>query len=100
MSENMRRNIRNLSRTIALFKGEMILALVFAFLKQASIIGAALVTSYAAGAVLKGGMLHDPGRYIVILCVCILLRAAGYYGEMYFAHDVAFRVIRGFRLKI
>ena len=100
MSESMRRNILNLSRTISLFKGEMMLALLFAFLKQASIIGAAMVTSYAAGEVIKGGTLQNPAGYVVILCVCILLRAAGYYGEMYFAHDVAFRVIRGFRLKI
>ena len=100
MPDSTRKNIVNLSRTIRPYGGEMTFAMVCALFKQGSVIGAAAVTSYIAGTALGGGDLSHIKKYVVILAVCILLRALGYYGEMYYAHDVAFRVIRNFRLNI
>ena len=37
---------------------------------------------------------------VFALVFCILMRAICNYGEMWFAHDVAFRVIRDFRLQL
>lgn len=95
-----KRNIVNLSRTIRPYRGEMTLAMICAFLKQVSVIGAAAITSYIAGMALGRGEVSNLRLQIILLFVCILLRAAGEFGEMYFAHDVAFRVIRNFRLDI
>lgn len=99
MSER-RDNIADLSRTIKPYSGEMSVAMICAFLKQGSVIGAAWVTSYIAGIALGKGDTSNMGLLIALLVVFILLRAAGHFGEMYFAHDVAFRVIRNFRLDI
>lgn len=94
------RNIKNLSRTIRPYSGEMSVAMICAFLKQGSVIGAAAITSYIAGIALGKGDTGHIGLLIALLAAFIIMRAAGHFGEMYFAHDVAFRVIRNFRLDI
>lgn len=97
---NTKDNIKNLSKTIRPYSGEMTLAMFFALLKQGSVVGAAAVTSYVTGKALSGDKLENIGLYVGLLILCIIMRASGYFGEMYFAHDVAFRVIRNFRLDI
>ena len=95
-----KKNIVNLSRTIRPYSGEMSAAMFSAFLKQGSVIGAAAITSYIAGIALGKGDTGNIRLLIVLLAAFILMRALGHFGEMYFAHDVAFRVIRNFRLDI
>lgn len=95
-----KKNIINLSRNIKPYSGEMTLAMISAFLKQGSVIGIAGLTSYIAGMAVGKGQLDNIGLLVGGLILCIILRAAGHFGEMYFAHDVAFRVIRNFRLDI
>ena len=95
-----KKNIVNLCRNIKPYSGEMTLAMISAFLKQGSVIGIAGLTSYIAGMVVGKGQPENIGLLVGGLVLCILLRAAGHFGEMYFAHDVAFRVIRNFRLDI
>lgn len=94
------KNITNLSGMIRPYSGEMSVAMICAFLKQGSVIGAAAITSYIAGIALGKGSTENIRFLVILLIVFILLRAAGQFGEMYFAHDVAFRVIRNFRLDI
>ncbi len=99
MSEN-HHNVRNLSRSIRPYSGEMTLAIISALLKQGAVIGAAALTAYLVGLALDGELAGRAAACIVGLIVCILVRALCYFGEMYFAHDVAFRVIRNFRIDL
>ena len=94
------KNIVNLSKTIRPYALEMLVAMISALLKQGSVIGAAAITSYIAGNVLSGNGIPEARLFVTLLVLCILIRAAAYFSEMYFAHDVAFRVIRNFRLSI
>lgn len=100
MKQKKAGNVYNLVITIRPYSGEMFLAIICSLLKQAAVLGAAALTSYMAGTAM-GGALH---KYAVPLTaglsVFILLRSVLNYGEMWFAHDVAFRVIRDFRLRL
>ena len=100
MKQNKYGNIRSLLLAIKPYTGEMTLAILSSLLKQSCIIGAAGITSYMAGLALNKTLPGDAGTYVIILTVCILGRAAFQYGEMLFAHDVAFRAIRNYRLAL
>lgn len=100
MKQNKYGNIRSLLLAIKPYAGEMTLAILSSLLKQTCIIGAVGITSYMAGLALNKTLPADAGTYVVILAVCILGRAAFQYGEMLFAHDVAFRAIRNYRLAL
>lgn len=93
-------NISNLSKSIRPYRGEMAAAILSALFKQGTVIAAAGITSYIVGLALEGTLGNNGGKLIAILVVCVLLRALSYFGEMYFAHDVAFKVIRNFRLDL
>ena len=100
MRNNISENISNLSKSIRPYRGEMAAAILSALFKQGTVIAAAGITSYIVGLALSGTLGDRSGRLIAILVVCVLLRALSYFGEMYFAHDVAFKVIRNFRLDL
>ena len=100
MKQNKYGNIRNLLLAIKPYTGEMTLAIFSSLLKQICMIGAAGITSYMAGLALNKTLPGDAGIYVIILTICILGRAAFQYGEMLFAHDVAFRAIRNYRLAL
>lgn len=93
-------NITNLSSAIRPYRSEMTAAIISALFKQGTVIAAAGITSYIVGLALDGTLGEKSGMLITLLIICILLRALSYFGEMYFAHDVAFRVIRNFRLDL
>ena len=100
MRPNRRESIRNLSISIRPYTGEMFLAIFSALLKQVSSLGTVALTAYIVGTALEGQLQQRASLLVTLLIVCILLRALAYYGEMYFGHDVAFRVIRDFRIDI
>lgn len=98
--KNWKTNIENLLLTMRPYRGEMSVAILCALLKQASVIGAAALTSYVVGLALQGNFHSNRSVLIGCLIACILVRAIAFFGEMYFAHDVAFRVIRNYRLSL
>ena len=100
MRNNISENISNLSKSIRPYRGEMAAAILSALFKQGTVIAAAGITSYIVGLALSGTLGDRSGTLIAVLLVCVLLRALSYFGEMYFAHDVAFKVIRNFRLDL
>ena len=100
MKQNKNGNIRSLLLAIKPYTGEMALAIFSSLLKQICMIGAAGITSYMAGLALSKTLPGDAGTYVIMLTICILGRAAFQYGEMLFAHDVAFRAIRNYRLAL
>ena len=99
MREN-KKNLHNLIITIKPYSGEMLLAIISSLLKQAFIIGSVTLTSYIVGLVMEDKLNDNLTPLLIALGACIILRAIMYYGEMWFAHDVAFRVLRNFRLNL
>jgi ABC-type multidrug transport system fused ATPase/permease subunit len=94
------KNIKALSSTMRPYTVEMILTILSSFLKHGSMLGAAGLTSFMAGLAMERRLSERFGSLLALLAVCIVVRAAFYFCEMYFAHDVAFRVIRDFRLRL
>lgn len=93
-------NIYNLIITIKPYGNEMLLAIISSLLKQVFILGSVTLTSYIVGLAIEGKLNGNIKPLLIALGVCIFLRAFMYYGEMWFAHDVAFRVLRNFRLDL
>lgn len=93
-------NVKNLAVTIRPYRAEMTFAIISSLLKQASIICCAAVTSYMVGLAMEKQLTKKVPVLFLILSCCILGRAIFNHLEMYLAHDVAFRVIRDFRIQI
>ncbi|MBO6153976.1 MAG: ABC transporter ATP-binding protein [Lachnospiraceae bacterium] len=93
-------NIRNLSSTIKPYWGEMTLAIVSSLLKQGAIIGQTITTAYMVGLAMDYKLMPQLCDMLGLLVGFIVARALFLHLEMYFAHDVAFRTIRDFRLSI
>ena len=97
---SMKNNITNLVTTIRPYSGEMTLAIISSLIKQGAIIGETAITAYMVGLALERRLLSQFEVLLGCLIGCILARAIFHHLDMYFAHDVAFRTIRDFRLSI
>ncbi|MCR5354800.1 MAG: ABC transporter ATP-binding protein, partial [Lachnospiraceae bacterium] len=97
---DIRENVRNLSATIKPYRVEMTLAIISSLLKQGAIIGQTITTAYMVGLAMDYKLLPELLTMLSLLVGCIVARVLFLHLEMYFAHDVAFRTIRDFRLSI
>lgn len=100
MKNKKRGSLYNLIVSIKPYGGEMSLAIASSLLKQGAILGAVALTSYMVGLAVDGKLQDRLWSLAAALVLCILFRALLNYGEMWFAHDVAFRVIRNFRMDL
>lgn len=100
MKQKKFHHVRNLVASMKPYSGEMLLTILCSFLKQASVIGMVSITAYMVGLAVEGELMKRFVPLLVGLIACILLRAALNYGEMWFGHDVAFCVIRNYRLAL
>lgn len=97
---NRKQNIIALVRSMKPYNTEMLLTILCSFFKHMSVIAAAALTSYMVGLAMQERLSQRFPMLFGILIACILLRAVLYYGEMWFGHDVAFRVLRDFRISL
>ncbi len=91
---------RALTRSMKPYWLEMAFTILLSFLKQFAALGGVFLTSYIVGKAMAGETEIPFMKLAAGVAVCIVLRALANFGEMYFAHDVAFRVIRDFRSKL
>ena len=95
--------IKNVLRLVASMKPyslEMIGAAASAFLKHLANIAAAGLVAYMAALAMEGRLRERFGPLFIWLCVCLATKALMYYGEMWFGHDVAYRVLKDLRIKL
>jgi ABC-type multidrug transport system fused ATPase/permease subunit len=78
----------------------MALTIVSAFLKHAANIVSASIVAYMTGLAMEGRLRGQFSELFGWLCVCVVCKALMYYGEMWFGHDVAYRVLRDFRVRL
>lgn len=100
MKQQKHKNLGALIKSMKPYCGEMLLTILCSFFKQVSMLGAASFTAYMVGLAAQGNLAQSFRPLLTALVACILLRAILSYGEMWFGHDVAFRVIRDFRLSL
>jgi ABC-type multidrug transport system fused ATPase/permease subunit len=97
------RRLENVPRLIASMKpyyGEMAGAVASTFLKHIANIASACLVAYMAALAMEGRLQERFGLLFGWLCACLIARALMYYGEMWFGHDVAYRVLKDFRVKL
>ena len=82
------------------YRVEMIGTLVSGFGKYLANIGAVGTVSYMVALAMQGQLKEHVGVSSILLAACIVLRALLNYGEMFFGHDVAYKVLRDFRIKL
>ncbi|MEG0998976.1 MAG: ABC transporter ATP-binding protein [Clostridiales bacterium] len=63
-------------------------------------ISVACICGYMVSLAIKGTLLTKWMPLITALVVVIIFRALFYYGEMWFSHDVAFRILADFRIML
>lgn len=79
---------------------EMVCTILTTFVKHVATIGTAALASYMVALAMAGGLESQFPVLFAWLCGGILLRALMYYGEMWFGHDVAYRVLKDFRIHL
>jgi ABC-type multidrug transport system fused ATPase/permease subunit len=103
MEETKSTRLRNTFRLIGAMKPyrvEMTFTIISAFFKHLGVIGAAAVSAYAVALAIEGRLSGHGTVIAAVLAICIALRAIANYGEMFFGHDVAYKVLRDFRIEL
>jgi ABC-type multidrug transport system fused ATPase/permease subunit len=95
--------LKNTARLIASMKPyhiEMVITIVVTFLKHATTISAAGIAAYMVSLSMRGALQPRFNTLFALLCISIVLKALMYYGEMWFGHDVAYQVLKDFRISL
>ena len=82
------------------YHGQMILTVISAFLKHIAVITAAALTSYSVALAMTGSFREHAKPIVIVVVLLVILRAVMYYSEMLFGHNVAYKVIRDFRIRV
>jgi ABC-type transport system involved in cytochrome bd biosynthesis fused ATPase/permease subunit len=79
---------------------EMLLTIISTFLKHVVNIVAAGIVAFMTALAMEGQLREKFAFLFGWLCVCIITKALMYYGEMWFGHDIAYKVLKDFRIKL
>lgn len=93
-------NTLRLIRSMKPYRTELICTLINGFGKHLSSIGTAVCVSFMVALAMQGKLQERMKILSIVLGACILLHALFYYGEMFLGHDVAYKVLRDFRIRI
>lgn len=94
------RNMLSLVGTIKNHHGKMIFAAASGVVKHLSTIGSAALGAYIVGLAAKGELLPVARPLFIILGILVVLTGFSYFGESFTAHDVAYRILAEFRIKL
>lgn len=94
------KNVFMLVSSMHAYSLEMILTILAGLSKHLVTIGASLIVAYMVGLAMEGQLAARFITLFILLGVCIVLRAVMFYGEMWFGHDVAYRVLKDFRVRL
>ncbi|MDR0622007.1 MAG: ABC transporter ATP-binding protein/permease [Deltaproteobacteria bacterium] len=79
---------------------ETALTLVCTLLKHLVTLTTAGMVAYMVGLAMEGQLAEHFRFLFGWLCVGIFIRATMYYGEMWFGHDVAYKILKDFRINL
>lgn len=93
-------NMLKLMHNLKPYHKGMILSVISGIMHHLCNIAAAALCAYMVGLAMKGMLTENLKYLMIILGVVIALRAVMYYSEMWFSHEVAFRILADFRIKL
>jgi ABC-type multidrug transport system fused ATPase/permease subunit len=79
---------------------EMLITILVTFLKHAATIVAAGIAAYMVSLAMEGVLRPRFATLFFALCITIAVKALMYYGEMWAGHDVAYKVLKDFRISL
>jgi ATP-binding cassette subfamily C protein CydC len=94
------RNTITLIRSMKPYSPEMLATVITALIKHIATITVSALAAYMVGLSMRGELSAQFGKLFTWMCVCILLRGLTFYGEMWFGHDVAYKVLKDFRIRL
>ncbi|MDF2873951.1 MAG: transporter related [Sporomusa sp.] len=93
-------NVLKLMKKLQPYRGGIICAVLSGVFHHVFTIGAAVICAYIVGLALEGLLLEKIRILAFVLALLIVGRAVMYYSEMWFAHDVAFKILKDFRIML
>lgn len=94
------KNIFMLVSSMRVYALEMLLTILAGLSKHLIMIWTSLIVAYMVGLAMEGQLEDQFTKLFMLLCLGIVLRAVMFYGEMWFGHDVAYRVLKDFRVRL
>ena len=92
------KNIFMLVSSMRAYALEIILTILAGLSKHLVTVGASLIVAFMVGLAMEGQLKARFMTLFGLLCLCVVLRSVMFYREMWFGHDVAYRVLRDFRV--
>lgn len=104
MNYNMERgrvgNLIKLMKKLNGHKCGISISIITGIFKEIFTIFPAALCAYMVGLALKGMLLDKVKPLMILLCVCVILRALMSYAEMWFSHDVAYKILAELRIML
>jgi len=94
------KNVFYLSKHLKPYAARMFGAIVTGILNHIFTIGISCTCAYMVGLVLENKLDGRMNLLIILLLGLVLGKVVAYFGEMWLAHDVAFKVLSDFRIKL
>lgn len=89
-----------LSKKLLEYFPRIFLAILSGIFNQLFLIAAMSISSYMVGLALKNELLKNSKNLIILLSISIIFRIFFYFSELWLAHDVAFKILADFRVKL
>ena len=93
-------NLLSLVSTIKKHHSKMVFAAFCGVIKHLSTIGAAALCAYIVGLAAQGELLERAGWLFTVLGILVVLTALSNFGESFTAHEVAYRILVEFRIRL
>ena len=93
-------NMFSLIKTIKKHYSKMAFAAFCGVIKHLSTIGAAALCAYIVGLAAQGALLEVAGKLFTALGILVVLTALSNFGESFTAHEVAYRILVEFRIRL
>lgn len=93
-------NVFRLSRRLKPYGGRIAGAVVSGVGHQLSIVAVSALGAYLVGLAIEGKLLEQMPKMAGILAAAVAARVVFYFLEMWLAHDVAFKVLADFRIRL
>lgn len=93
-------NVLKLVAKLGRYALRMIITVFSGIMNHLSAVFVSVMCAYIVGQALIGSLQNRIVSLMVVLGVLVLLRAIFYFAEMWLAHEIAFRVLADFRVKL
>lgn len=94
------KNVLHLTKHLKPYSGGMIGAIVSGILNHIFTIGLACTCAFMVGLAIENKLNSQTNQLILLILIMVCGKVIAYFAEMWLAHDVAFKVLADFRIKL